>query len=233
LKHRDISAHREVQSIAKAVLKELGHSIGATDTERTIAIRAASLLAEKGLTDTWYYSCPAFVLLGSRSCASVSGSNYVPSDEPVGEFNLVTIDLSPCRGDIWGDCARSFCIEQSHCVESPEDPEFYEGLIVEAGLHAFLHSYAQPDLTFDHLFRVLNARIDSAGYENLDFQKNLGHSIEQRLSDRVYIERGNFRKLKEVSLFTFEPHIRRRGGQWRFKYENIYFVAKDGSIQEL
>jgi hypothetical protein len=56
----------------------------------------------------------------------------------------------------------------------------------------------------------MNASIESLGYKNLDFNKNLGHSIEKR--KRIYIERGNNKTLKEVGLFTFEPHIQKKRG---------------------
>jgi hypothetical protein len=81
-------------------------TITANSSERTIADTAKSLLKDSGLVDTWYYDCPAFVLLGSRSCLSMSGRDYVPADEPVGTENLVTIDLSPRVGGVWGDYAR-------------------------------------------------------------------------------------------------------------------------------
>lgn len=106
----NIDTYREVQAIAKAVLAELGATICAQDTERTITDRAIQFLAKRGITETWYHNCPAFVLLGSRSCLSISGRDYVASDEPVGNVNLVTVDLSPSRDGVWGDCARSFYI---------------------------------------------------------------------------------------------------------------------------
>jgi hypothetical protein len=95
-----IEEHRGIQGIAKTVLSELGGTIGPADTERTISDRAANLLAGHGITETWYYECPAFVLLGSRSCLSISGRDYRPSDERVGSTNMITVDLSPMREGI-------------------------------------------------------------------------------------------------------------------------------------
>ena len=77
----EIEKYRAVQTIAKIVLAELASSLRATDSERTIADRAVELLAAQGITETWYYNCPAFVLLGSNSCQSISGREYVPGDE--------------------------------------------------------------------------------------------------------------------------------------------------------
>jgi len=151
----------------------------------------------------------------------------------VGEFNLVTVDLSPSRGDIWGDCARSFCIEHGRFTKSPRAQEFIDGLAALAALHRFLRSFARPDMTFDELFRGANAQITGAGFENLYFQRNVGHSIEHQRSDRKFIERDNLQRLGDVAFFTFEPHIRKRGGHWGFKHENIYFFADDGTVEEL
>ncbi len=86
---------RSSQKSAKQVLSDIAGFISPKETERSIANFAVHRLSEKGLQNTWYYSCPAFVLLGSRSCLSISGRDYTPSEEPVGRKNLVTVDLSP------------------------------------------------------------------------------------------------------------------------------------------
>lgn len=41
----------------------------------------------------------------------------------------------------------------------------------------------------------MNKQITEKGYVNLDFLGNLGHSIERRSGDRIYIEKGNKKKL--------------------------------------
>src|SRR5690349_13373666 len=107
-----IAAHRQAQQAAQAVLRELTGQIGPDDTEQSIADTAAAALSAHGVPQTWYYDCPALVLLGSRSCRSESGRSYRPGLEPVGQTNLVTIDLSPSYNGHWGDCARSFPIER-------------------------------------------------------------------------------------------------------------------------
>ena len=70
------------------------------------------------------------MLLGSRSRSSVSGSSYTPAQEFVGLNNLVTIDLSPKCGTYWGDCARSFVVENGRVVESSSALEMVEGINV-------------------------------------------------------------------------------------------------------
>jgi hypothetical protein len=88
-----------------------------------------------------------------------------------------------------------------------------------------------PATTFEELYEFANARIQSLGFENLDFLRNLGHSIATRRSERRYIEEGNREKLGTVEMFTFEPHIRAVGGAWGFKHEDVYCFRNDALEQ--
>jgi Xaa-Pro aminopeptidase len=228
-----LEEHRDIQNVAKLVLEELGPSIRSVDTERSIANRAVCLLEKHGITETWYHDCPALVLSGSRSCLSVSGKNYRPSDEPIGAFNMVTIDLSPLKAGIWGDFARSFFVEEGKSSIDPRACEFIHGMETEFSLHKAMLDYVTADTTFDELYQFANHSIVSKGYENLDYLNNLGHSIVDSLEERIYIENGNTLKLCDVEYFTFEPHVRKSGGSWGFKHENIYYFGLDGHAREL
>ncbi|WP_123596888.1 M24 family metallopeptidase [Pseudomonas frederiksbergensis] len=222
-----------VQTAAKAVLQLLVEHITPTSTEASIAWFAAHALAQSGYPETWYYACPAFVLLGSRSLLSVSGRDYRPSNEAVGSHNLITVDLSPKSGNVWGDCARSFYVEEGVCRAVPIGDEFGRGHEVEHRLHEMMCRFARPETTFHELYEFANDSIISAGFENLDFSGNVGHSICVRRDDRLYVESGNHRSLGEVQCFTFEPHVRQKSGAWGFKHENIYFFDDDGGVCEL
>ncbi|MEM8954854.1 MAG: M24 family metallopeptidase [Verrucomicrobiota bacterium] len=226
-------SNRQAQAIAKDVLRLIGQSITSADTEASIAQRATDLLAKRDVHETWYYDCPAFVLLGSRSCVSVSGRDYTPSNESVGDSNMVTIDLSPSLGGAWGDCARSFFVESGAYVSEPSQREFLVGHRTQRVLHSAMQEFASRETTFEELHQFCNERIALAGFENLDFMGNLGHSINAKLDDRIYIEKGNLSRLSEIGLFTFEPHIREVGGKWGFKHENIYYFDEDGNATEL
>ena len=61
---------------------------------------------------------------------------------------------------------------------------------------------------------------------------NLGHSIERKKEDRIYIEKGNKTKLGDAGYFTFEPHISVSGSVYGYKRENIYYFEK-GVLREL
>lgn len=222
-----------VQAIARSALAELGGSIGSHDSERTIAARATKLLADRGIHETWYYDCPALVLLGSRSCLSVSGRDYSPGDEQVGPLNVVTVDLSPLRDGVWGDCARSFTIEDGRWNKTPATLELQRGIELEAQLHQAIRKFAGPNTSFGDLFEFGNAEIERHGFENLDFLGNLGHSIASRREERCYVERGNQRRLDTVDCFTFEPHVRAIGGTWGFKHEEIYCFDTDQRLRTI
>jgi len=226
-------AHREVQATAKAVIAAIVPSIGPASTERTISETAQRMLAARGLPETWYYQCPALVLLGSRSCLSVSGWSYLPAEEPVGDFNLVTIDLSPRRGPWWGDCTRSIYVERGVASFTPTGKEFAEAHALVTRLHDEMRSFVTRSTSFRELYEFANQRINEAGYENLGFSGNMGHSVSTRTDDRLFIEGNNRALLSDVTCFTFELHLRARGGRWGFKHENIYYFNAAGTVEEL
>ena len=209
-------------------MASLAASITSADSERTIAARAVACLVAQGVRDTWYYACPALVLLGARSCASVSGRDYSPGDEAVGETNLVTVDLSPLAGGSIGDHARSLCVEGGRVVAQPATTAFREGLALVASLYRHLLDTAGADTTFGALFASIKALLDAAGFENLDLHGNLGHTLTAQLGERRFIEAGSALRLGDAGPFTFEPHIRSRDGCWGFKREDVYLLGEDG-----
>ncbi|MFZ6752942.1 M24 family metallopeptidase [Undibacterium sp. Dicai25W] len=229
----EISQHRQVQTAAKSTLARLENLITADDTEKSIARKAHELLAEQGYPDTWYYNCPALVLLGSRSCVSISGREYEPRDEPVGISNLITIDLSPVHNKAWGDCARSFAIENGKVTKTPQLLEFKNGLGFLEQMHAQMLKLVRPQTTFGQLFDWANMRIRQNGFVNLDYRNNVGHSIATDRDQRQFIETNNTTLLADVPFFSFEPFIRLKGGKWGFKNEGIFYFNDQGVLEEL
>lgn len=228
-----IAAHRRVQDAAKSVLRQLAQEIGPEDNEQSIATRAVAALFSYGIHDTWYHDCPALVLLGSRSRLSVSGRDYRPALEAVGQENLVTIDLSPSHGSHWGDVARAFPIENGRVTLEPSDPQLRAGLLFLHRLQSAMRTFVTPRTTFHELAVWTAQRLQAEGYSNLDFRGNAGHSIAAHRQDRLYIEEGNHRHLSEVGLFTFEPHVGTADGPWGFKHEEVFFFDADGRLEQL
>ena len=230
---QDLDQYRAVQHAAKRVLSLLAEQIGASDTEHSIAEKAHALLAKEGYPETWYYDCPALVLLGNRSCVSVSGRQYVPQHEAVGQLNLITIDLSPANGEYWGDCARSFAIEAGQVTECPKLLEFQNGLLFLQDMHRQILRLAKPETTFSQLFEWANLKIRQSGFVNLDYRNNVGHSLASNRDERQFIDANNHTLIGQCGLFSFEPFIRAKGGKWGFKHESVFYFDSEGSLQEL
>ena len=89
---------------------------------------------------------------------------------------------------------------------------------------------ARPEATFGELFASVAARLAALGYENLDPRGNLGHTLSARLQERRFIEAGSPLRLADAGPFAFEPHVRRLGGRWGFKREDVYVCGDDGAI---
>ena len=230
----NLAEYQKVQAVAKIVLEEIEKIITENSTEKEIAERCKKLLEKHGIQETWYYGCPALVLLGSQSCVSVSGKDYFPSEEKVGTENLITIDLSPLKNGIWGDCSRTFVFENGkiQAKENVKNDEFAKGLKIEEFLHNHFKNYVKVGMTFEQIYFEMNCKIQKFDYENLDFLGNVGHTIETKKENRLYFEKDNKTKLNENMLFTFEPHIRKVGKKWGFKLENIYYFSAVG-VEEL
>jgi Xaa-Pro aminopeptidase len=228
-----IATHRKAQTAAKSVLDRLPDVITANDTEQSIASKAHEMLSALGYPETWYYHCPALVLLGSRSCLSVSGKDYQASNEKVGSANLISVDLSPTADQYWGDCARSFPIENGKFTTKPKLLEFKNGIHFLDQLQQQMLRIARPETSFGQLFDWANVRIRESGFVNLDYRNNVGHSIAISREDRQFIQSSNTIKLGDAPFFSFEPFVRRKGGSWGFKHEDIFFFNQAGALEKL
>ncbi len=228
-----IAEHRKAQHAAKFALARLGSLITPEDTEQSLAAKAHALLSESGYPETWYYQCPALVLLGSRSCVSIAGNNYSASEEAIGMSNLITIDLSPVKDNCWGDYARSFVIEDGKLSEKPKQLEFKNGLHFLHQLHQQMPRFVKPNTTFEQLFEWANVRIRESGFVNLDYRGNVGHSVATNRDERQFIQTSNTLCLGDVPFFTFEPFVRLKGGRWGFKHEDMFFFNQDGALESV
>ena len=191
-------------------------------------------LMELGADSFWYWDVGAFVFAGDETTVSVSGKQYVTSDKIIENNDIITIDLSPQVGNIWGDYARTIIVENGEVVDDIEliqNQEWKSGLQMEEKLHAELFRFVTKETTFEELYYYMNEFIVENGFVNLDFMGNLGHSIVKSKGDRVYIERGNVMKLGDVKYFTFEPHITFPDSKYGYKKENIYYFDETGLVE--
>ena len=191
-------------------------------------------LMELGADSFWYWDAGAFVFAGDETTVSVSGKQYVTSDKIIENNDIITIDLSPQVGNIWGDYARTIIVENGEVVDDIEliqNQEWKSGLQMEDKLHAELFRFVTKGTTFEELYYHMNEFIVENGFVNLDFMGNLGHSIAKVKSDRIYIEKGNKAKLVAMNYFTFEPHIAFPDSKYGYKKENIYYFDEDVLVE--
>lgn len=225
----------QVQQIAKRAMRRARDEI--RPGMRLIEVRqiCEEEMRRLGADSFWYYGVGAFCFAGDETAVSISGRQYHTSDRVIAADDVITIDLSPQVGDTWGDFARTIVLEGGKVVENPADiacGEWKSGLLLEERLHAELLRFVTTDTTFHQLYAHMNAFIREAGFVNLDFLGNLGHSIVRSKDERIYIERGNGARLSEAALFTFEPHIGLPGSPYGYKKEDIY-CFEDGLLKKL
>lgn len=224
----------QVQNIAKDTMAYARQSIRPgmrlLDVRRMCEAKMRALGAES----FWYWNIGVLVFAGDETAKSVSGRKYKTSDRIIRPNDIITIDLSPQVGKIWGDYARTVIVQNGEVVEmgSMKNPEWKRGLQMEDFLHEALCAFAAPQTTFEEVYFRMNRLIEEKGFVNLDFKGNLGHSIVRRKRDRIYIEKGNASRLGDAAYFTFEPHIGMKGSPYGYKKENVYYFD-NGKITEL
>lgn len=221
----ELEQYKKVQSIAKETIEFLKSFVKEGLSAKEIKDAAEKFMNEKGVNSFWYYDIGAFVFVGEETTTSISGRQYQVSDTKVQENDLVTVDLSPELNGFWGDFARSFIVENGKVIEAEYSklPEIVDGIEAENEIHKQFQNFINKNTSFEEAYTKMNSLIEELGFENLDFNKNLGHSIVKHKDDRIYIEAGNKTTFKEVDLFTFEPHIKKKKGKYGFKHENIYY----------
>lgn len=226
--------YKEVQQIAKETIKYAKDIIKPGMNLLDIRRLCEEKMLELGADSFWYWDIGAFVFAGDETTISVSGKQYVTSSRIIGENDIVTIDLNPQCGNIWGDYARTIILENGVVTDknNVSNIEWKKGLQMEDKLHQELVGFVNKETTFEELYYHINELILKEGFVNLDFMGNLGHSIVKDKNERVYTEEGNTQKISDVKYFTFEPHISNSGAKYGFKKENIYYF-KNGKLVEL
>lgn len=218
--------NKEVQFIAKQTMDYIKNVI--TPGMKLMQVRkmCEKKMLELGADSFWYWDIGAFIFSGDDTTKSVSGKEYETSDKYIEENDIVIIDLSPQCNHIWGDYARTIIIEEGkvvECLDSIQNEEWREGIALEQMLHQEFIDFVNDTTTFEALYYHMNSKISEARFVNLDFLGNLGHSIEKKSENRIYIEKGNQTKLIDKEYFTFEPHIARPDSMFGYKWENIYY----------
>lgn len=232
--HKEQGLYFKVQSIAKGTIDYAKEIIKPGLNLVELRKMCENKMLELGADSFWYYNVGALIFAGDETTKSVSGKEYITSDYIIKNDDIITIDLSPQIKNIWGDYARTIIIENGNVVNEIgqiQNSEWKNGLLTEEKLHCELFKFATSNTTFEELYYYMNDFIKKCGYINLDFNGNLGHSIVKNKNRRIYIEKGNTKKLSDVKYFTFEPHISTPNSHFGYKKENIYYFNNDKLIK--
>ena len=220
--------YSSMQDLNRSAIKYAADTIEIGMSLSDIKELLENYLLENGADSFWYWDVGAFIFAGEETALSVSGKDYKVADRVIQSNDIITIDLSPQRNGIWGDYARTLVFEDGVlCDETSKikKEEWRKGLQMEEYLHQTLLDIVTPDMTFEELYDYMNELIVKKGFLNLDFLGNLGHSIEKNKNDRIYTEKGNRKRLSDVTIFTFEPHISIPNSRYGYKKEDIYYFA--------
>lgn len=220
----------DMQKIAKDTMTFLKSTISVGQTLEEIKKIAENKMLELGADSFWYYDIGCLIYAGADTMQSVSGKKYKVPNKILTENEFITIDLSPRYNKVWGDYAETIILQNGKVVENLQtvtNEEWKSLLLFEEKLHNELVQFVNINTTFEELYLFINDFICKNGFCNLDFLGNLGHSIENKLNKRVYIEKGNRKKLSSCTYFTFEPHIALQGGKYGGKKERIYTFVEE------
>ena len=104
-------SYSQIQLAAKQTIEYIKNTIKPGMNLLEIRKLCEEKLLELGADSFWYWDIGAFVFAGDETTVSVSGKQYVTSDRAIGNNDIITIDLSPQVGNIWGDYARTIIVE--------------------------------------------------------------------------------------------------------------------------
>lgn len=230
----NIDLYSSMQNLNRAAVKYVADTMKTGMSLPYIKKLCEDYLLENGADSFWYWDVGAFIFAGDETALSVSGKDYQAADRIIQKDDIITIDLSPQRNNIWGDYARTLVFEDGVLcdeIEKIKKDEWRNGLQMEEYLHQALIDAGTPDMTFEELYYYMNELIVKEGFINLDFLGNLGHSIVKDKKDRIYTEKGNRKRLSDVRMFTFEPHISIPNSQYGYKKEDIYYFENGRLIR--
>lgn len=99
--------YAEVQKIAKGTMAYAKSHIMPGMKLLDIREMCEQKMLDLGADSFWYWDVGAFVFAGEETTVSVSGRQYQTSDRIIAENDIITIDLSPQKGDTWGGLCQN------------------------------------------------------------------------------------------------------------------------------
>ncbi len=179
-------------------------------SEKEFAIKCEEIMSALGAEGLWY---PMLVNFNKNTIYCTRG-DHLPSEHVyLLETDIVLVDYSPILQGKWGDYSETILIGQ--------DAGFHR--LIQDAKQIFEETYAfsKQSETVGDLFRFSNQLIQSKGYELLDPNGNIGHSIEddENQDKRIYISPDHEHVRLEGKKWAIEPHIGKGG--YGAKFEKV------------
>lgn len=175
--------HKAVQVMGKVTMEYIKTVLKPGMGLKEVRRLCEKKMLELGADSFWYWNVGAFVFSGKETTLSVSGREYETSDRVLQEEDIITIDLSPQREEIWGDYARTIILEKGKVVENLDcirNEEWKAGLQMEQKLHRELYDFLTAEISRRKV-KVFSLHI-------LELGKLWETRISHRVLRRVWIE---------------------------------------------
>ena len=111
-----LDLYSEMQNLNRAAIKYAADIIKVGMNLSDIKTLCENYLLEHGADSFWYWDVGAFVFAGDETAVSVSGKDYKVTDRTVQENDIITIDLSPQKNNIWGIMQESLYLKMAFYV---------------------------------------------------------------------------------------------------------------------
>jgi Xaa-Pro dipeptidase len=209
----ELSAMQKAVEIAESAMDQLLRRLETGQTEKQIA----SMLVEE-LLNAGSQGFP----FGPIVAAGPNGGSphAVPTDRPIAEGDLLTIDWGAIYDDYPSDITRTFAVGDLE----PELVRIYDAV---RAANAAAKGKAGPEATGSELDRAARSVIQDAGYGQY-FIHRTGHGLGLEIHEPPYLVEGNDEPLQVGSVFTIEPgiYLPDRGG---VRIEDNVVITGEGS----
>ena len=209
----EIAAMQKAVRVAEQAMEGLLPRISVSQTEKQIAAMLVEELTKAGSEGNAF---EPIVCAGSNSASP----HAVPSDRPIQEGDLLTIDWGAIVDDYPSDITRTFAIGQV-------EPEFVQIHKVVERANSATRKIARPGLSGHELDQVARGVIRESGYGTF-FIHRTGHGLGLEIHEPPYIVVNNHEPLQTGAVFTIEPgiYLPRRAG---VRIEDDVVLTSEGS----
>ena len=200
------------QRLAISVAEKIASEVAAGQTEAETRDWANALIEASGGAGIWTITNVGFGV-GTLRCFPTEP----PTDRPLWNIDLGTIDVHPVTPDgWWGDCTRSFM--------RGDNPGYRAALEEIRHIHEATLAAARPGMRACDLFAAFADALQPTGLKLLDRLNNIGHSLDQNSSyDLGYLDPWNETRLQ--GAWAVEPFVGNH--LWGVKLEDVVWFGNE------